>query len=422
MRYSDKPINRPADDLLGRSGFARILARAIDQLQASGDGFVIGLIGEWGSGKSSVIELVARFLRHEEMLRAEQVGEPPSLQRLDEMSDLFTLAEDKIKLLEERNLNPSMWESGHRDREFRRWFNSDEDAETAFRYWRLKLAIEARPSNIVVRFSPWLIAGRAELASALLSDIARAAGEQLGDDVRQAFAGLVQRLSEFAAIAGPGIDALSGGSLGGLFTASADMTNSLAKKMTTGPTLDAVRERLRASLGRLQGQRLVVIIDDLDRLTPAEATEMVSLVKSLGDLPNVVYILSFDEARLSSLIGSYLEVDGSDYLSKIVQYPVHLPPLEHTQIMSLLSSDLARLIPPDKTIDPDRIGNAWNSSLRYYVRTPRDARRLANSYSMAMSGLADYTDWVDLLLIEALRLFDPDVYMRMRLQIRDLVG
>jgi predicted KAP-like P-loop ATPase len=51
MRYSDRPITRPGEDALGRASFALELARSIDNLSVAGDGFVMALVGEWGSGK-----------------------------------------------------------------------------------------------------------------------------------------------------------------------------------------------------------------------------------------------------------------------------------------------------------------------------------------------------------------------------------
>jgi hypothetical protein len=70
MRYSDKPITRVRQDLLGRAGFSLSLARAIDNLSVAGEGFVIAVIGEWGFGKTSVINLVCRYLLDLEMERA----------------------------------------------------------------------------------------------------------------------------------------------------------------------------------------------------------------------------------------------------------------------------------------------------------------------------------------------------------------
>src|SRR6185437_11725725 len=74
MLYGDRPISSPRQDVLGRSGFALELAKAIDNLNLSADGFVMGLLGDWGTGKSSVVELIVRYLRHIEMSRASKVA------------------------------------------------------------------------------------------------------------------------------------------------------------------------------------------------------------------------------------------------------------------------------------------------------------------------------------------------------------
>src|SRR3954447_20303879 len=60
-RSADRPIVAEAEDLLGRGGFARMLA-AEALAPAREEGFVIGLTGPWGSGKTSVLKLVEQAL------------------------------------------------------------------------------------------------------------------------------------------------------------------------------------------------------------------------------------------------------------------------------------------------------------------------------------------------------------------------
>lgn len=64
-----------------------------------------------------------------------------------------------------------------------------------------------------------------------------------------------------------------------------------------GPTLDDRKGELVEALQEFDG-RIVVFLDDLDRLTDDEIREIVRLVKLVGDLPNVAYLLSFDRARV----------------------------------------------------------------------------------------------------------------------------
>ena len=59
--YLDKPIDKAEDDLLSRNDFAIKLARSISSWQNK-ESWVIALTGEWGSGKTSVKNLVVNEL------------------------------------------------------------------------------------------------------------------------------------------------------------------------------------------------------------------------------------------------------------------------------------------------------------------------------------------------------------------------
>jgi predicted KAP-like P-loop ATPase len=238
--------------------------------------------------------------------------------------------------------------------------------------------------------------------------------------VKRAFGDLLQRLSEIAPITGAGADLLVPG-IGSIFRAGGTWSNKISEKLTSGRTLDDLRTRLRDALAQLPNQQILVVIDDLDRLTPAEALEMVSTVKSLGDLPNVVYLLSYDETKLSFLIERACGINGHEFLQKIVQYSVHIPTIEE-DLSRIVSADLTSVLKEISEDEQRRLGSAWHSVLRTYLRTPRDIRRFTNSLAVARSGLADYTDAIDLMLMETFRLFEPDVYQSIRRHITDLTS
>jgi predicted KAP-like P-loop ATPase len=429
MYYSDRPITALDEDLLGRASFALPLARAIDQLAVAKDGFVIALEGPWGSGKTSIIELLIRYLRYIEMERASQrpiaddlAAAPQTITQLDAMSKVFDTIAPRLEALDRGGANLTYWERINRINQFRRWFDDDAKATAADRYWRLKCEIEARPRTLIVRFSPWMIAGRAELASALLGELARALGDRLGSDVKQAFGQLLQRLAELAPLAGSAFELAAGAGISRLFSAGGTWADRLAKTMTTGPTLEALRDKLRGALLQLSGQQVLVIVDDLDRLTPTEALRMVSVVKSLGDLPNVIYLLSYDETKLAASIEKKSKVNGREFLEKIVQYQVALPPIQDDELFELLRVDLTRLIGDVSDQDRNRIDVAWTYVFRQYFRTPRDVRRFVNSIAMALPALGEQLDPIDVLLVEAVRLSDPTVYNWIRRNLSELTS
>lgn len=59
--YSDRPIEKRADDRLGRARFAESIAHQIATAPAD-DGFVFALVGPWGIGKTSILNMVCEVL------------------------------------------------------------------------------------------------------------------------------------------------------------------------------------------------------------------------------------------------------------------------------------------------------------------------------------------------------------------------
>lgn len=60
--YIDKPIETVKNDFLGRSKFAKDLAEAISTYDDK-DSLVLGLMGQWGSGKTSIINLLEEEMK-----------------------------------------------------------------------------------------------------------------------------------------------------------------------------------------------------------------------------------------------------------------------------------------------------------------------------------------------------------------------
>jgi len=65
---------------------------------------------------------------------------------------------------------------------------------------------------------------------------------------------------------------------------------------------------------------VIVLIDDIDRLLPSEMVDIFRMVRSVGDLPNVHYVLAFRPQRgRESSEPTFVKTDGARYLEKIVR-------------------------------------------------------------------------------------------------------
>ena len=64
MSLTDDPIRKAVDDLFGRTALAENLADLLLSFPADSS-YRLGIYGEWGSGKTSVLQLVENKLRAE---------------------------------------------------------------------------------------------------------------------------------------------------------------------------------------------------------------------------------------------------------------------------------------------------------------------------------------------------------------------
>lgn len=65
---NDLPITDVTDDKLDREEFAKNLAKAVTNLPTYESSFTIGLIGEWGSGKTSILNLFEKNINSDKII------------------------------------------------------------------------------------------------------------------------------------------------------------------------------------------------------------------------------------------------------------------------------------------------------------------------------------------------------------------
>ena len=114
----------------------------------------------------------------------------------------------------------------------------------------------------------------------------------------------------------------------------------LVGKKPALPPLSDLKDKLGKSLREL-GHRFIITIDEVDRLEPAEVVEILRLVRSVVDLPNVIYLLCYDSEILAHSIEKAVGVkSGQSYLEKMVQLTVMVPKPESLQLRQWFSDEL----------------------------------------------------------------------------------
>lgn len=109
-------------------------------------------------------------------------------------------------------------------------------------------------------------------------------------------------------------------------------------------SIDEFRQDFAALLDHLNVKALVVFIDDLDRCLPPHIIDTLEAMRLFLAVPKTAFILGADERIIRHAIASrYPEIPGQvidigrDYLEKIVQIPLHLPILNAAETETYLN-------------------------------------------------------------------------------------
>lgn len=165
-------------------------------------------------------------------------------------------------------------------------------------------------------------------------------------------------------------------------------------------------------------KKLVVFIDDVDRLDKNEIYSLFRLIKLSADFSNTTFILSFDEKIVASAIGcrygSGEDKSGRDFLEKIVQVPLNVPKANSDALRNYCFELINKIFDVHKIEVQDEelmnFGYQFTTNIVSRLETPRMAVRYANLLSFSLPLLNKEINISDLLLIEAIKIFYPQHY------------
>lgn len=276
--------------------------------------------------------------------------------------------------------------------------------------------LSKKEKPIVIKFNPWNYSDQNQLISQFFKQLSLAIKRtDYGEDAIK----VADQLEAYAEFFEP-LALIPEPSLGFLAAATSKVMKKVgfaARKWgkLKKKDLDATRKDLDRVLEK-QKRKIIIIIDDIDRLNSTEIRQMFQLVKLLGDFPNTIYLLAFDrEVVVESLKDVQVGV-GEEYLEKIVQIPFELPIIDKHEVERLLCTQIDELIKdiPEERWDSVYWGNIFHSGLNKFFFTLRDVTRYINSLRFGFGPIKDEINPIDFLAITAIQVFEPDVYKGIR--------
>jgi predicted KAP-like P-loop ATPase len=323
----DRPIESAEEDRLGRAPFAKAMAAQILEAPAL-DSYVVAIMGPWGSGKTSIVNMIA----------------------------------EEVKL---------------------------------------------RSDAVVMRFNPWIFSGTEQLVGFFFREL----GAQFSELRSDRLSAIGASLKRYAGLFGSVVRFVP--TVGGALKEAAEIAKTAGETLAEPPSVESQRDKIREQL-KGQDQRIVVLVDDIDRLRRDEIREVVKLVRLTGDFPNIVYVLAFDRGRVEAALGDDDET-GRSYLEKIVQVAYDVPIAQEADVAKLLVDELNAAMTGIEH-GPFQQGD-WNDVfafvLRPLLRSPRDVRRYVNALPTTLRVIGREVALADVLALEAVRTFLPDVFAKL---------
>ncbi|MGA4545156.1 KAP family P-loop NTPase fold protein [Uniformispora flossi] len=332
--FDDSPSDGSADrpDLLDRTRYAAHAVSVLNRAREQTDSAVAALVGPWGSGKSSVLDMIRS--------QVQQSG-------------------------------------------------------TSQRSW------------VVAEFNPWLYPDLESIAHGLFAEIREALPrKERWSEARETLARYVKAISPVGKVVTVlGVD----GSV---------VVEKAADVVAGDASASALQRRASEAL-RKADTSVLVIMDDLDRLTPSELLLVFKLVRLAGRLPNVHYLLGYDERTLLDVLRrtdlvSDDESRARDFLEKMVQIRLDLPAFRSRDVLALVEQAIDALIASHGfELRPDhmeRLRAAYDAQLADRLDTPRAIKRYFAQVDAGFASVMGNVDVIDFLLVTFLRTTEPVLY------------
>ncbi|EHH4994764.1 AAA family ATPase [Escherichia coli] len=266
---------------------------------------------------------------------------------------------------------------------------------------------EAKDSHLIVtEFKCWWYRGEEALALAFLQQLNSVLGEQFGDKTRKLVRKLGRGILQAGPVIGPAIALTPVGWLSGLVGGLFDVAKRL---FPDEEPLETVFRELSKVL-EAENRRFLVIIDDMDRLSSEEALAIFRLIKSVGRLPNVMYLVVFDRQLAEQAINEKYPSEGPHFLEKIIQAGFELPMPVSTDLNNAVLASIDEICGTPSEDQIVRFMNVFYDVVAPYITSPRHVSRFQNAISVTWPAIAGEVNLADFVALEILRLYEPTLF------------
>jgi len=254
------------------------------------------------------------------------------------------------------------------------------------------VAAKCQAALRVVRIDSWAFRETGRLTEAVLASLVK--------EIQQHYLlpDLKRTLTRYLSIVSPAVK-------------SVPALEAISKALASADEIDTLKLRLLDAVQSMQ-DRFLVVIDDVDRLDPAEFQSLIKTVRLCASIPGVVYVLAYDRASVHQLVAKGEPALARDFMDKVVEDEWVLPPARGENLTDYIRQHLPK--PAQDRLDrfakdfEERMKENF-SDIRQMLRTPRQVKRACVALSRR-SLLASKLNPFDAFVWQILRQRQPRLF------------
>lgn len=177
-------------------------------------------------------------------------------------------------------------------------------------------------------------------------------------------------------------------------------------------------------------KKIIVFIDDIDRLSSTEIFEVLKLIRNNANFDNTVFIAAFDKNYINNAIKQHTAYENDYFIEKIFQQEIILPSYPYSVLTNKLIKKLKLYYTNETSIyseinaklqfKPDNYSPilGWSGNITgyisEYIENLRDVNRFFNSFIHSYDIIKNEIDIIDFFHLELLKLKALPIYEAIR--------
>lgn len=263
----------------------------------------------------------------------------------------------------------------------------------------MKTELIDNPASVTISFNPWRFSNEDQMLLSFFSELAASIGKSLPNQKEKIVDTVAKYVTPVASFLGK------------------EETLKGLKSLLSEPDLEELKTRIESILSS-EKKRIVVFIDDIDRLDVSEIQAVFRLVKLTANFNYLTFVLAFDKDLVISALNNKFvynsESIGESFLEKIIQIPLQLPQIHDSDLQAYCFKEIDNVLSANNIeLSSEEVNNFvmnFTGTIEYFLTSPRQVKLYCNILQFSLPMLAGEVNTVDLMLIEAVRIFLPKVY------------